>query len=389
MKVAWLWVATLTILVIIASATKVTSNYSRIWFGLWGLLGISGLAIYRLLLQWSISSLRRSGFNTKKVIIVGDAKFAARLVKQFNRYAGSGYEVLGYFFDQTTPEPEDERPIGWLGQIDGLKACIEGANVEQVWIALNMQESNSLDAALKQLRNTTVDINLVPDLMSYQVLNSGLAEIAGVTVVEISKTPLNQGGKTQKLFLDILLASAVLIILAPFLALIALCVKASSPGPVLFIQKRHGWDGKVIEIWKFRTMVLHETKEGELLQASENDKRFSKIGAFLRRNSLDELPQFFNVLQGRLSIIGPRPHAVEHNEFYKDKIDRYMVRHKVKPGISGWAQVKGFRGETKTIDKMEQRIQHDLYYIRNWSIILDIKIMILTVYVVLSGKNAY
>jgi Undecaprenyl-phosphate glucose phosphotransferase len=392
MRVAWLWGATLTLLVFIASALKITGYYSRIWFGLWGLLGILGLTIYRLLLEWSISSLRRNGVNSKKVLIVGDSEFAARLVRQFNRYSGSGFEVVGYLFDQADdvdPSSGARNAPAWLGRINGLRGCVEQSGVEQVWIALNMRDAKSLDATLKELRNTTVDINLVPDLMSYQVLNSGLADIAGVSVVEISKTPLDQGGRAQKLILDILLASAFLIILAPFLTLIAIGVRLSSPGPVLFIQERHGWDGQVIKIWKFRTMVLHESKEGELVQATENDERFSRIGAFLRRHSLDEFPQFFNVLQGRLSIIGPRPHAVEHNDFYKDKIDRYMVRHKVKPGISGWAQVKGFRGETKTIDMMEQRIQHDLHYIQNWSIWLDVKIMFLTVYVLLSGKNAY
>jgi putative colanic acid biosynthesis UDP-glucose lipid carrier transferase len=192
-----------------------------------------------------------------------------------------------------------------------------------------------------------------------------------------------------KAFEDRVLAFFILILISPLLAVIAIGVKLTSPGPVLFKQLRHGWDGKPIKVYKFRTMVLHAEENGRVTQARKNDDRITPFGAFLRRTSLDELPQFFNVLQGRMSIVGPRPHAIAHNDEYKDQIDEYMLRHKVKPGITGWAQVNGWRGETDTLEKMQKRIEYDLYYIDHWSLWFDIKIIVLTLFKGFVGNNAY
>ena len=188
---------------------------------------------------------------------------------------------------------------------------------------------------------------------------------------------------------DRILATLILVAISPLMLFIALGVKLSSPGPVLFKQKRHGWDGKPIKVYKFRTMRVHEEEEGKITQARRSDPRVTPFGAFLRRTSLDELPQFFNVLQGRMSIVGPRPHAVEHNEFYKEQVEAYMQRHRVKPGITGWAQINGWRGETDTLEKMRKRVEYDLYYIENWSLWFDLKIIFLTLFKGFVNKNAY
>ena len=171
--------------------------------------------------------------------------------------------------------------------------------------------------------------------------------------------------------------------------IIAIAIKLTSPGPVIFKQKRHGWDGRPIKVYKFRSMKIHQELDGKVTQAKQNDERITRLGAFLRKTSLDELPQFFNVLQGKMSIVGPRPHAIEHNELYKDQVEKYMLRHMVKPGITGWAQINGLRGETDTLEKMQKRVEYDLYYIENWSVWLDLKIIILSVFKGFINKNAY
>jgi putative colanic acid biosynthesis UDP-glucose lipid carrier transferase len=208
-------------------------------------------------------------------------------------------------------------------------------------------------------------------------------------MLNLNASPMIGMNRFVKAIEDRLLAFLIIIFVSPILLLIALIIKMTSEGPVLFKQLRHGWDGRIIKVYKFRTMKLHTEAKGHITQAKQNDARITPFGKFLRRTSLDELPQFFNVLQGRMSIVGPRPHAIEHNEFYKDSIKAYMQRHKVKPGITGWAQVNGWRGETDHITKMEKRVEYDLYYIENWSLGLDLKIIFLTIFQGFLHKNAY
>ncbi|MBF0238873.1 MAG: exopolysaccharide biosynthesis polyprenyl glycosylphosphotransferase [SAR324 cluster bacterium] len=207
--------------------------------------------------------------------------------------------------------------------------------------------------------------------------------------MNLSSTPIAGVNRIVKGFEDRIFAFLILLLISPLMLAVAIGVKLSSPGPVFFKQKRHGWNGKEVEIWKFRSMIVHKEEPGQITQATKNDNRITPFGAFIRRTSLDELPQFINVLQGTMSIVGPRPHAVEHNEAYKDIVDGYMLRHKVKPGITGWAQVNGWRGETDTIDKMKRRVEFDLHYIENWSLWFDIKIIFLTVLRIFFDKNAW
>ncbi|HBW9468909.1 TPA: undecaprenyl-phosphate glucose phosphotransferase, partial [Klebsiella pneumoniae] len=230
--------------------------------------------------------------------------------------------------------------------------------------------------------------SLIPDILTFNILQSRTEEINGVPVVPLFDTPLNGINMVFKRVEDVFFSIIILFLISPVLAVIALLIKLTSPGPILFKQIRYGMDGKAIKVWKFRSMKVMENDD-RVIQATKNDTRVTKVGGFLRKTSLDELPQFINVLFGSMSIVGPRPHAVAHNEQYRKLIQGYMLRHKVKPGITGLAQVNGWRGETDTLDKMEKRIEYDLEYIRTWNIVLDIKIIFLTVFKGFIGKTAY
>jgi putative colanic acid biosynthesis UDP-glucose lipid carrier transferase len=241
---------------------------------------------------------------------------------------------------------------------------------------------------LEDLRDTTASIYFVPDIFVSDLIQARVDSIGGLPVVAVCESPFTGVNGVAKRVSDFILAVLILLLISPFMAAIAVGVKLSSPGPVLFKQRRYGLDGKRIVIYKFRTMTVAE--DGDVVrQATRNDSRVTRFGAFLRRTSLDELPQFINVLQGRMSVVGPRPHAVAHNEMYRKLIRGYMIRHKVKPGITGFAQVNGWRGETETVDKMKARIEYDLQYLRNWSLLLDLQIILKTVVVVLQKDNAY
>lgn len=275
------------------------------------------------------------------------------------------------------------------GSIDDVEKFMQTNMVDEVWLALPLRAEERMKELLYGLRHQTVNIKLIPDIFGFSILNHSMTEIAGLPAVNLSDTPMGGANRVVKELEDRILALVIIMIISPVALIISAAIMFTSSGPILFKQKRHGWDGRVINIYKFRTMDLHTESQDSLTQASKNDSRVTKLGKFLRKTSLDELPQFYNVLQGRMSIVGPRPHAIQHNELYKEKVDRYMLRHMVKPGITGWAQVNGYRGETDTIDKMKKRIEYDLYYIENWSIWFDLKIITLTMFKGFVNKNAY
>jgi putative colanic acid biosynthesis UDP-glucose lipid carrier transferase len=241
---------------------------------------------------------------------------------------------------------------------------------------------------LEQVQGTTASLFFVPDVFGISIIQGRLQDMNGVPVVGICETPFTGTNELVKRVSDIVLGSLILVLISPLLVAIAIGVKLSSPGPVIFRQRRNGLDGDEITVYKFRSMRTMDNGP-HIKQATKDDPRITPFGAFIRKTSLDELPQFFNVLQGRMSIVGPRPHAVAHNEQYRQIIKAYMVRHKVKPGITGWAQVNGLRGETETIDKMKARVEYDLEYLRNWSLGLDLQIIVRTVRVILVDRNAY
>lgn len=253
---------------------------------------------------------------------------------------------------------------------------------------MNMQEEAKIKKIVQQLTDTTCSVLLIPDIFTFNILQARTEEINGVPVVPLFDTPLSGINMIFKRLEDIIVSTVILLLISPVLLIISVAVKFSSPGPVLFRQLRYGMDGKPIRVWKFRSMRVMENDEN-VVQATKNDIRVTKVGKFLRSTSLDELPQFFNVWCGQMSVVGPRPHAVAHNEQYRALIQGYMLRHKVKPGITGLAQINGWRGETDTLEKMEKRIEYDLLYIRGWSIWLDLKIIFLTVFKGFINKSAY
>ncbi len=380
------WALVLFLLFTFAFTTKMGIQFSRGWIGLWSLLGWSALVSGRILLRVGLRWLRSHGYNQRSIVIVGSEGLGEEVARRLLASPWIGLKVTG-FFNASSGVPQPGVPI--LGGLQDVADYVAKARIDQVWIALPLNEQVKVESLLNALRHSVVDIRFVPDIFGFRLLNHSVTEVAGFPVMNLSGTPMVGVNRLVKGLEDRVLALLILLLISPLMLLIALGVKLTSPGPVLFKQKRLGWDGQPFKVYKFRSMVVHQEEGGRLTQASRGDARITPFGAFLRRTSLDELPQFFNVLQGTMSIVGPRPHAIEHNEQYKDVVDDYMLRHKVKPGITGWAQINGWRGETDTLEKMRMRVEYDLYYIENWSLWFDLRIILLTVFKGFINKNAY
>lgn len=326
--------------------------------------------------------------NQKRVVVVGCNDIGARLAEQFDDSPFLGVRCLGFFDDRSRERLTQLQEHALLGRLKDLASYVKANGVDQIYLALPMASQPRILKLLDDLKDTTASIFFAPDIFLTDLIQGRLDYVAGVPVVAVCDTPFSGINGLIKRVSDLVLASLILLLISPLLAVIAIGVKLSSPGPILFRQRRYGLDGKEILVYKFRSMTVMEDGD-KVTQATRNDQRITRFGGFMRRTSLDELPQFINVLQGRMSIVGPRPHAVSHNETYRKLIKGYMVRHKVKPGITGWAQVNGYRGETETVDKMEKRIEFDLEYLRNWSLGLDLWIIVKTVMVVARDRNAY
>lgn len=382
------WALVLFLLFAFAFTTKMGIQFSRGWIGIWSLLGWVVLISGRILLRVGLRWLRSHGFNQRRIVIVGGEGLGVEVVRRLLASPWIGLQVAGFFnAGPATTHAEPGVPI--LGGLADVAGYVAEERIDQVWIALPLKEEDKVESLLHALRHSVVDIRFIPDIFGFRLLNHSVTEVAGFPVMNLSVTPMVGVNRLVKALEDRVLALLILLLISPFLLLIALGVKFSSPGPALFRQKRLGWDGQPFMVYKFRSMVVHQEGSGQLTQAFKGDARVTPFGAFLRRTSLDELPQFFNVLQGTMSIVGPRPHAIEHNEQYKDLVDDYMLRHKVKPGITGWAQINGWRGETDTLEKMRKRIEYDLYYIEKWSLWFDLRIILLTVFKGFISRNAY
>lgn len=308
--------------------------------------------------------------------MVGDGPSVEHVQEALDQAAWSGLRLLGKVMPGEL--------AAYIKKQDELKI-----QIDEVWLCLRRSDDVGIRLVLDALRHSTANIRLVPDWFTLKLLNHGVSEVVGIQMLDLSASPITGEVRLIKAVQDLVLASFILLLISPLLVAIALAIKLTSRGPVLYQQKRHGWNGEEIWVYKFRSMVVHQEAGSQVTQASKNDSRITPLGAFLRRTSLDELPQFINVLQGRMSIVGPRPHAMAHNEHYKKLVRGYVLRHKVKPGITGWAQINGFRGETDTLDKMEKRVEYDLYYIENLSLWLDLRIIVATVFKGFVHKNAY
>ncbi len=386
----WFWV--ISLLLLIGFASKSTQNFSRQVLFSWILI----TPVVIVATHWVLRSLlRRWSFadsEMSRAIIIGLSDLSRKLAYHFKQNQLLGVNCLG-FFDDRWSERVDEKhlllqPKALLGNTASVAGFVKTHNVQRIYIALPMSAQPRILALLDDLRDTTASIYFVPDIFLYDLIQANITTIKGIPIVAVCESPFVGINNTIKRISDVVLSFLILLLIAPLMLLIAIGIKFSSPGPVLFKQRRYGLDGQEIVVYKFRSMTVMEDSD-QVKQATRSDPRITRFGAFLRKTSLDELPQFINVLQGRMSIVGPRPHAVSHNEMYRSLIKGYMIRHKVKPGITGWAQVKGFRGETDTVDKMKARIDYDLEYLRNWSLFLDLLIIIKTIGVVFKDKNAY
>lgn len=363
------WLLAFALLLGIAVATKVTGQYSRLWLSTTALYALVAVTLFRLSTYLLLRFARTHGRNQKHVLVVEGHIPSDELSKSLPDLGRVGYEIR----QRLTLENNQQ----WF---DKLIATVSEQNVHEVWLCLPLQEGESIKKILHSLRHLTVEVRFIPDLGDLPLLNHRVSQIAGLYALDISLSPMEGSARLVKRIEDLIIGSLISILILPVCLLIAIAIKMTSTGPIIFKQYRTGINGRQFKVYKFRSMEVHTEVAGQITQAKFGDPRVTRLGAFLRKTSLDELPQFYNVLQGRMSIVGPRPHALAHNEHYKDLVESYMKRHKVKPGITGWAQVNGYRGETDTIDKMQKRVEYDLWYINNWSLWLDLKIIFLTVF---------
>ena len=387
MTVAWSCVA--VTLVAISFFTKSSEDYSRAWSALWFLSGWTALAAIRITVYMRSLAWVNEGRLTRDVAILGDAETSQRLVSHLRSRGADGVRVVGIFGDDEAGGRRDTRRASGIG---GLVDLVRRQAVDTVIIALPPEDEARILKAVQRLKALPVDIRLCPGPISFHLEQASVSHLAQLPLLNVLDRPLAGWQFVVKQIEDRLLAALILMMIAPVLATIAVLIKLDSPGPVLFRQQRYGFNNQLIEVLKFRTMRndMRDDKAEQLTQ--RNDPRITKIGAVLRKYSLDELPQFLNVLRGEMSIVGPRPHAISAKAagtLYDDAVRDYASRHRVKPGITGWAQVNGWRGETERLDQIRQRVAHDLAYIENWSLSLDIKIILMTLVGGFTGKNAF
>lgn len=347
----------------------------------------SQVATHVLMRKFAPAILKIQG-ETRLAVVAGLNEQSAELASRIKDDPYSDIRILGFFDDRTKARKEHPNECRVLGNLYDLPRFVNENKVPLIYLSLPMSSQPRILTLLDKLRDTTASIYFVPDIFVTDLIQGRLSTAAGLPVVAVCESPFTGFNGVIKRSSDIILTLLILCLILPIMLLIAIGIKRSSPGPVIFKQRRYGLDGKEIIVYKFRSMTACEDGD-KIRQAQKTDSRITPFGAFLRKTSLDELPQFINVLQGRMSIVGPRPHAVAHNEEYRKLIKGYMVRHKVKPGITGWAQVNGYRGETEVLDKMKKRIDYDLDYLRNWSLQLDLYIIVKTILVVLKDRNAY
>lgn len=373
----------------VAFFTKSGAVFSRTWFGEWLLLALILLILLRLSLLLLLRFMRSCGLNERRVVIFGASELGAKFANTIQQALWTGFRIVTFIDDHAHTKPKTICHIPVIQTPNDLSLYLSENAIDEIWLALPLCAEARTKTILYALRHHPINTRYVLDIFSLDLLNHSIHDIAGFPVLNIRSTPMIGANRLVKAIEDRLIAACILILISPLLLFIALAVKLTSKGPIFFKQQRLGWDGRVIKVYKFRTMVEHEEENGKITQATIGDKRITDIGKFLRRTSLDELPQFINVLQGRMSIVGPRPHALSHNELYKNVIHIYMQRHRVKPGITGWAQINGWRGEIDSLNKMQKRVEYDLYYINNWSLGFDLKIIFLTIFRGFVHRNAY
>ena len=384
----WRWAMLVAFLLALGYVTKFSEQYSRRVVVTWVLVTPVLLVILQLLLQSITRAMLMDIAHARRAVIVGCTAASQELARRLSLHTELGIAVAGFFDDRGSDRLGCSAHTQLLGRFADVSAFVNRRSIDMIFIAIAPGQVTRMRDLVHELGDTTASIYFVPDVSGFDMIQQRTSEILGFPVVAMCETPFHGYRGLIKRLMDVTLALAGMIVLAPFLLGIAWGVKRSSPGPILFRQRRYGLDGREIQVFKFRTMTVCEDG-ARVTQAQRSDLRVTPFGRHLRRWSLDELPQLLNVLQGTMSLVGPRPHAVAHNEEYRKLIKRYMVRHKVLPGITGLAQVRGCRGETARVEDMERRVVFDLEYMRNWSPLLDLQILVATVFAVIRTDRAY
>lgn len=386
--IALRWLVLLFVLLAIGYATKSSTEYSRRALFTWAVVTPGILILANLVMHEALRRVLSDPANARRSVFVGYNEISLALARRLMSNSSAGLAVSGFF---------DDRAPARLGSTPGMQLCgglkdivrhVKTYAIDVIFVALPVSHLERVKQLLEDLRDTTVSIYYIPTVFAFDSIQGGTSELLGVPLIALCETPFHGYRGVSKRLTDMIVASVTLMVTSPLMILTAILVRATSQGPAIFKQRRYGLDGREIIIYKFRTMTVTEDA-GPIRQATRGDARVTPLGRLLRRTSLDELPQLVNVLQGRMSLVGPRPHAVAHNELYRKLIKGYMVRHKVPPGITGLAQVHGLRGETTSVEQMEARVQYDLEYLRNWSVLLDLKILLKTLSIVARGRNAY
>ena len=375
------WVLIVGLLLMLGWATRTLGSFDERVIVAW--VAVTPLVLFsaNMLLPIALPRLLAAEGVKRVAVVAGAGSLGRKLAERVASTPYLGVEVAGFFDDRSPDRLEGLPREKLLGRVDGLADYVKTHHVDMIYLALPMSSQPRVTKLMDSLCDTTASVYFAPDIFLFDLIQARMDTIGGIPVLAVCETPFYGVNGLVKRVSDVILSTLILLLISPVLAVVAAGVKLSSPGPVVFKQRRYGLDGREILVYKFRSMRV--TDDGPVVkQATKDDPRITKFGAFIRRTSLDELPQFVNVLQGRMSIVGPRPHAVAHNEMYRKLIKSYMIRHKVKPGITGWAQVNGLRGETETVDKMKARIEYDLDYLRHWSLRLDLQIIWKTIFVV-------
>ena len=382
------WMLLLALLLAIGYATKSSDSFSRRVVLTWAAVTPAVLVLIEIVFHEVRHRLLSVPSNARSAVFVGCTEASVALAKEFRNSSDLCMPVAGFFDDRSPERLSIPGEFRLLGKLSGLMEYVRTHAVRVIFIALPIRHVQRVINLLDQLRDTTASIYYVPDICLFDLIQTRTVSIQGIPVIAVCESPFYGFRGASKRATDVIVSASVLLLTAPLLALIALLIRGTSPGPAIFRQRRYGLDGEEIIVYKFRTMTVQEDGS-HVAQATANDRRTTRLGRFLRRYSLDELPQLINVLRGEMSLVGPRPHAVAHNEMYRKLIKGYMIRHKVLPGITGLAQVNGLRGETRTVAQMEARVRYDLEYVRNWSIFLDLKILAKTALIVLNDGRAY
>lgn len=400
-RVGVAWLVLMIVSVAVVFGLQRTENVSRGWIGSWTVLACVLLVLSKSVFYAALRRIRREGLNQRAVVIVGSGGYCRALLSRIRTSPQAGFRAVcvleedngrdtaGATLGANNGMPAQISGVPVLSNFTDLVRMVRQRRVHEIWLALPLSEERNIMRYIREFRNDFVNIRFIPDVRSLSLFNHTVIDLLGVPAINLTTTDVAELQVLPKLIFDRAFAALVLLMLFPLLLSIAIAVKRSSPGPIFFKQRRKGIDGREFEIYKFRSMRPHVEEHGVITQARKSDPRITAVGAFLRRTSLDELPQFINVLRGEMSVVGPRPHAIAHDDLYKDQVEGYMYRYRIKPGITGWAQVNGFRGETDKVEKMEARVKFDLYYIQHWSFWFDMKIVFLTIFKGFIGSNAY